>query len=299
MKLKKRKQQPIFSTLSDLKTEKLSEPVIEKPAFENKTKREQEMTCAVPPSEKNNSLSQTEDNLHIDPFAALDFVYISPGTFLMGSPEEEFGRNDDETLHEVTLTRGFYLQTTLVTQKQWKIVMGGNPSSFSGKLDRPVDGVSWNDCQQFIKRLNSFGTYYYRLPTEAEWEYACRAGTEVAVHNVDINISEGGHVSGLDEVAWYNANSAGKTHPVAQKRPNTWGLYDMHGNLCEWCEDWYDEYPAGLLSDPINTKVTSGRVARGGCWVSTAQNCRSASRFSWSPDCRSDFVGFRLIRDKK
>jgi len=257
------------------------------------------ITSAPSQNEKDELPDPDRQAVGCEPFEANDFVYIAPGSFLMGSDEEEFGRHEDEVLHEVTLTRGFYMQVTLVTQKQWKAVMGNNPSAFAGvNLGQPVDGVSWDDCQQFIKKLNSLGYYKYRLPTEAEWEYACRAGTSTTFCNGNISISDDGRDSKLDEVAWYNINSAGKTHPVAQKSPNAWGIYDLHGNLCEWCEDWYGNYPARPQIDPVNTTVASCRTSRGGCWVSTAQNCRSATRFSWAPDHRSDFIGFRLVREE-
>lgn len=246
----------------------------------------------------NSNIFSAQNDICIDPLAPVDFVYIPPGDFLMGSPDEEFGRHDDETLHEVALTKGFYMQATLVTKRQWLTVMGGNPSSFKpGNMDCPVDGVSWNDCQRFIRRLNEIGVYKYRLATEAEWEYACRAGTSSPFSDGVLSSSEHEYDLGLCEIAWYCGNSGGKTNRVAQKKSNAWGLYDMHGNLCEWCEDWYRKYRGNTHVDPVNTQISSARVCRGGCWVSMAQNCRSACRFSWQPDCRSDFIGFRLIRD--
>jgi formylglycine-generating enzyme required for sulfatase activity len=229
--------------------------------------------------------------------ASLDmsFVHIPAGTFVMGSPEYEIGRNRDETQHEVTLSRGFYMQTTLVTRRQWKIVMEGSLPRFANEgPDYPIAEVSWNECQEFIRRLNAAGEHLYRLPTEAEWEYACRAGTVSAFSGGEISSS--GQDPYLDEVAWYSYNSAGRTHYVAQKKPNQWALYDMHGNLCEWCQDWYGEYPAVLQTDPPGLKRGRERVCRGGCWISSAENCRSACRFHWTPDTRSDFVGFRLVR---
>lgn len=233
-----------------------------------------------------------------DPFESASFVYIPPGIFFMGSPEDEPGRNKDETLHEVTLTRGFSMQTTLVTRRQWKRVMGNNPSSCkSGDKDCPVDGVSWIDCQEFIKKLNATETYRYRLPTEAEWEYACRANSSGGFGHECVDLSEDGHCTGLDEIAWYEGNSKSRPHPVARKRANAWGLFDMHGNLCEWCQDWYGEYPLESQEDPAGAMAGFERISRGGCWVSIALNCRSACRFSWPPDWRSDFVGFRLVRE--
>ncbi|MDY0041306.1 MAG: formylglycine-generating enzyme family protein [Desulforhabdus sp.] len=235
-----------------------------------------------------------------DPFASVSFVYISPGGFLMGSTDEEFGSHNDEALHEVVLTKGFYMQATLVTQRQWRALMGTNPSTFNGgSADRPVDGVSWNDCRLFINKLNAIGGYKYRLATEAEWEYACRAGTSSPFPSGPPNPSEQEYDVSLCERGWYRSNSGGKTNRVAQKKPNPWGLYDMHGNLCEWCEDWYGKYGSSTQMDPVNTKMSASRVCRGGCWMSVAQNCRSACRFSWPPNCRSDFIGFRLVRDEE
>ncbi|MBN1847182.1 MAG: SUMF1/EgtB/PvdO family nonheme iron enzyme, partial [Deltaproteobacteria bacterium] len=192
----------------------------------------------------------------------MKFVYIFPGTFTMGSPANEKDRDDNELQHQVTLTKGFYMQTTEVTQGQWKDVMGNNPSYFKNCGDDcPLESISWNDAQEFINRLNrKEGAQKYRLPTEAEWEYACRAGSTTRFYFGD---SE----SDLGEYAWYDGNSGGKTHPLAQKRPNAWGLYDMHGNVWEWCEDWYGEtiHP-GSVTDPIGASGGSYRVLRGGSW---------------------------------
>lgn len=175
----------------------------------------------------------------------LEFVYISPVTFMAGSAPFEPGRNVDELHHEVTLTRGFYLQTTLVTQSQWKAVMGQNPSSFLEDSEEfPVESVSWYECQEFIKRLNGMDQFRYRLPTEAEWECACRAGTVTPFCNGEITEMFCGSDPLLEAVGWYCGNSNREAHPVALKGPNAWGLCDMHGNLCEWCQDWYGEYPS-------------------------------------------------------
>jgi formylglycine-generating enzyme required for sulfatase activity len=223
---------------------------------------------------------------------------VSAGTFMMGSPEDEPGRNPDETQHEVTLRRGFYLQTTPVTQKQWKLVMGKELSAFGNEGDTcPVVGVSWDEVQEFLKKLNALGDAGYRLPTEAEWEYACRAGTASAFANGDIAERFCGHDACLDAVGWYCGNSGRKVHPVARKAPNAWGLYDMHGNVWEWCQDWYGEYPAAPQMDPLGAAFGPGRVVRGGSWFNNAQNCRSACRFYLPPNSKSDFLGFRLVRE--
>ena len=186
----------------------------------------------------------------------------------MGSPASEPGRDDDEKRHEVTLTKGFYLQTTEVTQGQWKRVLGSNPSNFKNCGDDcPVENVSWNDCREFIAELNRMeGGNKYRLPTEAEWEYACRAG------------SKGPFDRDVDAEAWYDGNSGGKTHRAGEKEPNAWGLYDMHGNVWEWCQDWLGDYPSGVVTDPTGPTSGSDRVLRGGGWGGSARYCRSADR---------------------
>lgn len=218
---------------------------------------------------------------------------------MVGSPTVEPGRNSDELQHEVTLTREFYLQTTLVTQQQWTAMMGQNPSSFAEETtDCPVESVSWNECQEFIRRCNEMDEFTYRLPTEAEWECACRAGTVTPLCNGEITEMFCGLDPRLDTVAWYCGNSARKPHPVGTKNPNGWGLYDMHGNLCEWCQDWYGEYPGSPQVDPVGPDNGVGRVVRGGSWFSNAKNCRSACRFHWPPNLKSDFIGFRLVREK-
>jgi formylglycine-generating enzyme required for sulfatase activity len=217
-------------------------------------------------------------------------VYISHGTFMMGSPSSEANRYSNERQHKVTLTKGFYMGVTEVTQGQWKAVMGNNPSRFKGD-NRPVEQVSWNDCKEFIRKLNRHeGGNKYRLPTEAEWEYACRAGTTT-------RFCFGDSDSRLDDYAWYSGNSSSKTHSVAQMRPNAWGLYDMHGNVWEWCQDWYDKnYPSGHVTDPEGPSSGSARVGRGGGWGFDARGCRSAFRCYGTPGSRLSFLGFRLAR---
>ncbi len=217
------------------------------------------------------------------------FVLIPAGTFMMGSPSGEPGRDNDETQHQVTISKSFYMQTTEVTQGQWKTVIGWNPSDFKkcGK-DCPVESVSWNDAQEFIRKLNQKeGTDKYRLPTEAEWEYAARAGT--------IDARSGA----LDEIAWYDKNSDGKTHPVGQKRPNAWGLNDMYGNVWEWVHDWYGEYPTGPVTDPIGPESRTRRVFRGASCYDDTRYCRSARRKHLGPIYRLTGVGFRLVRTQE
>jgi formylglycine-generating enzyme required for sulfatase activity len=228
----------------------------------------------------------------------MSFVYIPPGSFTRGSPEHEPGRNDDETPHKVRLTKGFYMQTTPVTRWMWQGLMGTDPSSFSASADdSPVEQISWIDCQKFLKKLNSLGEGTYRLPTEAEWEYACRAGsaTAFALGEITSLFCEADPI--LQDLGWCCGNSDRTTHPVAQKEPNPWGLYDMHGNVCEWCLDWYGEYSTTSKKDPTGPKSGTNKVIRGGSWLSSAKNCRSASRFYWAPTEKAPFIGFRLIRE--
>jgi len=228
----------------------------------------------------------------------MKFVYISPGTFMMGSPEGESGRYDNEMQHQVTLTQGFYIQTSEVTQGQWTAVMGNNPSFFNGCGDNcPVEQVSWNDVQQFIWRLNQLeGADKYRLPIEAEWEYACRAGSPAAFSAGGITALECDHDSNLAADAWFCGNSGKKSHPVAQKNANAWGLYDMHGNVSELCQDWYGEYPPDQITDPPGPTSGIDRTVRGGGWDSHARHCRSACRGAVSSGQSIYDAGFRLVR---
>jgi formylglycine-generating enzyme required for sulfatase activity len=220
------------------------------------------------------------------------FVLIPAGTFLMGSATTEQGDEDELPRHQVTLSQPFYLQTTPVTQGQWVEVMGENPSFFhEGGDNCPVENVSWEEAQEFIANLNDLeGTDEYRLPTEAEWEYACRAGSNEA-------FCFGDEEADLKNYAWYEANAGGSTHPVGRLRANAWGLYDMHGNVFEWCQDWFGEYPAGPVTDPQDPASGGHRVLRGGSWNSPVEDVRSAYRLRLNPDYRYQHEGFRLARD--
>ena len=214
------------------------------------------------------------------------FVPIPAGTFTMGDA-------DNGPTHKVTLTKPFELGQHEVTQEQYEQVMGKTPSMFKGRQN-PVDRVSWDDAVEFCRKLSelpgekSAGSAY-RLPTEAEWEYACRAGTKT-------EYSFGDSDSELGDYAWCNKNSGGTPHPVGQKKPNAWGLYDMHGNVWEWCQDWYGKYPSGSTTDPTGAASGSDRVSRGGSWGSTARLARSAFRRGLSPDVRLYRMGFRVLR---
>lgn len=216
----------------------------------------------------------------------MEFVLIPAGTFKMGS---ESGDPDERPVHHVTLSRAFYLGKYEVTQGQWQAVMGTNPSLFQGDPMRPVDQVSWDDAQAFISKLNAMeGVQLYRLPTEAEWEYAARAGTTTVY-------SFGNDPRQLGNYAWYRANSERRTHPVGQKWPNAWGLYDMLGNVWEWVQDWEGRYQAGAVTDPQGPASGTYRMRRGCGWNSEPNVCRVANRYS-VVGYRDDFIGFRVVR---
>lgn len=226
------------------------------------------------------------------PSTGMEFVLIPAGKFVMGSPSGEEGRyNDEGPVHEVTINNSFYMGKYPVTQKQWNKVMGNNPSDFKGE-DRPVESVSWEDVQEFVKKLNEKeGANKYRLPSEAEWEYACRAGKQT-------RYSFGDDESKLNEYAWYNENSGYETHPVGKKKPNSWELYDMQGNVWEWVQDkWHDNYEGAPSDGSVwEDEVGSFLVFRGGSWSVNAGNCLSASRGGDNPRGRDDDLGFRLLR---
>ena len=238
------------------------------------------------------------------------FRWCPAGSFMMGSPKEEDNRFDDEVQHEVVLTRGFWMLETQVTQAMWRSVMGYNPSDFSntggGKSkvsglntdNFPVENVSWDDCQEFINKLNAIAELKgleFRLPTEAQWEYACRAGTTTPFFwgsslNGDKANCFGYFPYGTDVKGEY----LGRTSPVGSYSANPWGFFDMHGNVYEWCADWYDDYPTGTVTDPLGPAVGSYRVLRGGSWYFFAQGCRSAYRGCNVVGYRYSSLGFRL-----
>lgn len=198
------------------------------------------------------------------------------------------GLENERPTHRVVISHGFEIAKYEVTQAEWEGVMGSNPSHFKG-ADLPVEQVSWNDVQSFIKRINDKKDgYQYRLPTEAEWEYAARAGTT----------ADYGGPGNLSEMGWHSGNAGEKTHRVGTKKPNAWGLYDMHGNVWEWCQDWYDKgyYKNSPTTDPRGPNTGLQRVCRGGGWSYSADRCKSTSRAHPAPDDRHSFVGFRLVR---
>jgi len=234
--------------------------------------------------------------------APTNLVFIPPGTFRMGSPTNEVDREPFPGIVEgpqtaVTISKGFWMGKYLVTQGEYLAVMGSNPSAFKGDPNRPVESVSWfnatNYCGKLTQSERTAGRIstnsVYRLPTEAEWEYACRAWTSTRFSYGD----DPGYTN-LTQYAWYDANSLATTHPVGQKLPNPWGLYDMHGNVPEWCQDWYAPYRGGIAIDPQGPATGSTRIGRGGPWFRTASNCRSAWRNAASPDTMGA-AGFRVV----
>ena len=215
-------------------------------------------------------------------------VKVEGGTFQMGGTSEQGSDADDDEypVHLVTLS-DYYIGQTQVTQELWEAVMGSNPSYFKGDNQRPVENVSWNDCQEFIEKLNRLTGKNFRLPTEAEWEYAARGG----------NKSRGYKYSGSnnpDAVAWYYYNSGGKTHPVAQKQSNESGLYDMSGNVWEWCSDRYGDYSSNSQTNPRGASSGGRRVQRGGSWISSERGVRVSNRGYDAPGSRNVDGGLRL-----
>jgi formylglycine-generating enzyme required for sulfatase activity len=253
---------------------------------------EQKGTPANAPAAPADSSSKTADSLTVDLGGGvkMELVLIRPGSFMMGSEGGNFA--DEKPVHKVTITKPFYIGKCEVTQGEWQAVMGTNPSSFKGEKN-PVETVSWNDCQTFIAKLNEkVAQGAFRLPTEAEWEYACRAGSSTA-------FCYGDDEKQLGDYAWYSGNRSETTHPVGKKKPNAWGLYDMHGNVWEWCQDWYGSgyYSDGPDSDPQGPSSGLTRVLRGGSWSYDPVSCRSAGRGYFDPTVRDYYYyGVRVVR---
>jgi formylglycine-generating enzyme required for sulfatase activity len=229
----------------------------------------------------------------------LEMVLIPAGEFMMGCPSSDQDAVDAEKpQHRVRITRPFYLGKYPVTQEQWDAVMGGQATTgddhhFKG-LKNPVDTVSWQNCQEFLEQLNrrpGNPGEKFQLPTEAQWEYACRAGSST-------KYCYGDEESRLGEYAWYDDNSEHKTHPVGEKKPNAWGLYDVHGNIWQWCEDRFGGgyYAKSPVDDPPGPAAGSDRALRGGAWGSYARSCRSSSRLALTPMYRDENLGFRVAR---
>ena len=228
------------------------------------------------PAVPSNTISDDVITIPVKDGICIEMVKVEAGTFMMGATSEMKDPYDNEKpMHQVTLTNDYYIGKYEVTQALWEVVMGSNPSNFKGdKL--PVEEVSWNDCQEFISKLNSLAGRKFRLPTEAEWEYAARGGKK----------SRGYQYSGsrkISDVAWYDRNSGRKTHPVGTKHANELGIYDMAGNVSEWCSDWYGSYLSSSQANPTGADRGSDRVYRGGSWCGNAMTCRSSYRGGFAP----------------
>ena len=224
----------------------------------------------------------------------LEFVYIPPGKFLMGSSMQELERHGDEgPVRQVVISKGFYMSKYEVTQGQWLAVMNNNPSVMNEKSNwkrHPADNVSWNDCNTFISKINELGLGTFRMPTEAEWEYACRAGTTSRYYWGNDTTDYQVH-----EYAWAFSKAEGISHPVGLKKPNNWGLYDMSGNVWEWCSDWRGPYRADRLIDPTGPGEGKKKIYRGGSWFNKPSTLRSANRNGHEPDMRGTNAGLRLV----
>jgi formylglycine-generating enzyme required for sulfatase activity len=220
----------------------------------------------------------------------IEFVSIPAGKFMMGcSPGDNECLGAENPRHEVAISRSFEMGKYEVTQEQWKTVMGSNPSLIKGEARLPVENVNWNDVQKFISKLNALNDgYRYRLPTEAEWEYAARSG------------ATGLYYGDLDAIGWHNGNSGDETHPVGQKQPNGFGLYDMIGNIWEWCSDWYDEdfYKSSPAIDPKGPPTGSHKMIRGGSCFDDTRVARTSLRFGFVVYFRHNSIGFRLCRER-
>jgi hypothetical protein len=231
--------------------------------------------------------------------APTNLGFIPPGTFRMGSATNEVDRYGWEGPQmAVTISRGFWMGKYQVTQGEYLAVMGNNPSYFAGDTNRPVESVTWHEatnyCATLTQRERLAGRIaphsVYRLPTEAEWEYACRGWTSTR-----FSYGDDPEYTNLTDYAWYSLNSDSTTHPVGEKLPNPWGLHDMHGNVCEWCQDWWGDYPGGIAVDPQGPASGSARAFRGGVWCNNARYSRSAGRFYYDPDSGYYGLGFRIL----
>jgi formylglycine-generating enzyme required for sulfatase activity len=284
-----------YATKNDINDIRVYDNILDMLEYELKVVISDEIT-ALP--QKGNNKAKIE-NIWILKDIALEMIYCPKGSFRMGSPKKR-----EEYPHEVKLTKPFYIGKYPVTQMQYYAIMKKQPSYFKGE-DRPVESVSWDDAKEFVENINFLYKrqlpqgYKFALPSEAQWEYACRAGTTSDLNNGRNIISGTGKSESLDEVAFYSQNSDDRTHTVGKKKPNNWGIYDMHGNVCEWCEDSYDYYPESDATDPTGPESGSYHVLRGGSYLSNPGSCRSASRYYNYHDDKQKFMGFRLAMIKE
>lgn len=229
----------------------------------------------------------------------MEFVMINPGKFMMGTPPGEEGQFKGSYYHEVEITKPFYIGKYEVTQEQWEIITGNNPSHFKdlGK-EYPVENINWFEIKEFIKKLNELTGEKFRLPTEAEWEFVCRAGTITPFSTGEnITTEEANYCGEFPYKNFPKGICPESTKPVGSFKPNPWGVYDMHGNVWEWCEDWFCDYPDKFVKDPIGNCETDLKVIRGGSWYFNAESARSARRYTHNPNDRGFSLGFRLVRE--
>ena len=287
-KLNKDNPRRIVETLQMEKSSEIVQTPMNQQDSQVSIANKQEQPVAQPIGQAGSSVvSQSQKETITVGSVSFDMIRVDGGTFRMGATSEQGSDASDweKPAHQETLS-SYYIGETEVTQELWEAVMGSNPSTYKG-AKHPVERVSWNDCQDFIRKLNAKTGRQFRLPTEAEWEYAARGG----------NKSKGYKYSGsneIDKVAWYGNNSGGTTHDVGRKSPNELGLYDMSGNAWEWCEDWYGAYSSSSQSDPKGPSSGSNRVCRGGSWFSLARDCRVSYRNFHSPGFTNFNLGLRL-----
>ena len=238
---------------------------------------------------------QNDPPKHFTNSIGMKFVWLPPGTFTMGSPKEEKERKPEEFQHRVTLTKGFYMGVYAVTQEEWQAVMGKNPSFFKGDKKLPVERISWDHCQDFVKKMREKDMKPYRLPTEAEWEFACRAGTTTPFHFGDnISTDQANYLGDLVYADGKKGVYRKKTMSVGGFPANAWGLHDMHGNVWQRCQDWYGEYPQQDVVDPQGPSMGKERVMRGGAWGIPPDYVRSACRYHLVPTWGDDAIGLRV-----
>jgi formylglycine-generating enzyme required for sulfatase activity len=288
----------VFGMPGDV-TEKAAaeEPILfEHQADPNTSQTDPNIPQEDPNTPQDDSNVPTEKIIDMGKGITMKFVLVPAGQFDMGSPSTERDRDNDEgPVHHVTISKPFYMGKYEVTQEQYYIIAKSKPSQFK-QNDRPVETVSWDQADSFCKKLSKIKGETFRLPTEGEWEYACRAGYQSRFYfGDDPNYSQ------IEQYAWYSANSNSETHPVGQKKPNSFGLYDMHGNVWEWCSDYYaaDYYHDSMSVDPIGALFSKSRVIRGGGWYRSAIYCRSANRGNLEPYYIRNHIGFRVVLEVK